>query len=57
MVSMGPERLTEQAQEAVAASQELFMRYHHSQWDVEHILLALLDQKDSLASEILKVWA
>ena len=54
MVSMGPERLTEQAQEALAASQELVMRYHHSQWDVEHILLALLEQQDSLASEILK---
>jgi len=54
MVSMGPERLTEQAQEAMAASQELVMRYRHSQWDVEHILLALLDQKDSLASEILR---
>jgi ATP-dependent Clp protease ATP-binding subunit ClpC len=54
MVSMGPERLTEQAQEALAASQELVMRYRHSQWDVEHILLALLEQENSLASEILK---
>jgi ATP-dependent Clp protease ATP-binding subunit ClpC len=54
MVSMGPERLTEQAQEAMAASQQLVMRYRHSQWDVEHILLALLEQKDSLAGEILK---
>ncbi len=54
MVSMGPERLTEQAHEAMAASQELVMRYRHSQWDVEHILLALLDQKDSLAGEVLK---
>jgi ATP-dependent Clp protease ATP-binding subunit ClpC len=54
MVSMGPERLTEQAQEALAASQELVRRYRHSQWDVEHILLGLLEQKDSLASEILK---
>jgi ATP-dependent Clp protease ATP-binding subunit ClpC len=51
---MGPERLTEQAQEALAASQELVRRYRHSQWDVEHILLGLLEQKDSLASEILK---
>jgi ATP-dependent Clp protease ATP-binding subunit ClpC len=51
---MGPERLTEQAQEALAASQELVRRYHHSQWDVEHILMALLEQKDSLACEILK---
>jgi ATP-dependent Clp protease ATP-binding subunit ClpC len=54
MVSMGPERLTEQAQEALAASQQLVMRYRHSQWDVEHILLALLEQQNSLASEILK---
>jgi ATP-dependent Clp protease ATP-binding subunit ClpC len=54
MVSMGPERLTEQAQEALAASQQLVMKYRHSQWDVEHILLALLEQEDSLACEILK---
>ena len=55
MVAMGPERLTEQAQEAMAASQGLVMKYRHSQWDVEHILLALLEQKDSLATEILKL--
>ena len=51
---MRPERLTEQAQEALAASQELVRRYRHNQWDVEHVLLALLDQEDSLASKILK---
>ena len=51
---MRPERLTEQAQEALTASQELVRHYRHNQWDVEHVLLALLDQEDSLASKILK---
>jgi ATP-dependent Clp protease ATP-binding subunit ClpC len=54
MAFMRPERLTEQAQEALAASQELVRRYRHNQWDVEHVLLALLEQEDSLASKILK---
>ena len=51
---MRPEKFTEQAQEILAASQELVHRYHHSQWDVEHVLLALLEQQDSLAIKILK---
>ena len=34
---MKPERFTEQAQEVLAASQELVRRYRHNQWDVEHI--------------------
>jgi len=51
---MRQERFTEQAQEALAASQELVRQYHHSQWDVEHILLALLQQADGLVSEILR---
>jgi len=51
---MKQERFTEQAQEALAASQELVRQYHHSQWDVEHILLALLQQQAGLVSNILK---
>ena len=46
-------RFTEQAQEALAASQELVRQYHHSQWDVEHILLALLRQEKGLVGDIL----
>jgi len=42
---MMQERFTEQAQEAVNASQQLVIQFHHSQWDVEHILLALLLQQ------------
>ncbi len=51
---MRQERFTEQAQQTLAASQELVHQYLHSQWDVEHILLALLMQQAGLVSEILK---
>jgi len=51
---MKQERFTEQAQEALAASQELVRQYQHSQWDVEHILLALLQQERGLVGEILR---
>jgi len=48
------ERFTELAQEALAASQELVRQYKHSQWDVEHILLALLQQERGLVGDILR---
>ncbi len=50
---MRQDRFTEQAQEALALSQELVRRYQHSQWDVEHILLALLQQEGGLTKDIL----
>ncbi len=46
-------RFTELAQEALAASQELVKKYRHSQWDVEHILLALIQQEGGLVGSIL----
>ncbi len=51
---MRQERFTEQAQQALAASQELVQQYHHNQWDVEHIMLALLLQQQGLVGDILK---
>ena len=50
---MRQERFTEQAQEALQASQQLAMQFKHSQWDVEHILLALIMQRQGLVGEIL----
>ena len=50
---MKQERFTEQAQEALAASQQIAMQFKHSQWDVEHILLALLVQEGGLVGKIL----
>ena len=48
-----PEQFTEQAQTVLHNSQELVRKYRHSQWDVEHILLALLDLERGLPSDIL----
>jgi len=50
---MTPDKFTERAQEILAASQELVRRFHHNQWDVEHILLALLEQQGGVAQDIL----
>jgi ATP-dependent Clp protease ATP-binding subunit ClpC len=51
---MKPDRFTEQAREVLAASQGVASRYRHLQWDVEHILLALLEQRDGLTTQILE---
>ena len=48
-----PDQFTEQAQEVLHNSQELVRRYSHSQWDVEHILLALLELGKGLPVEML----
>jgi len=50
-----PERFTEQAQEVISVSQELLRRYRHNQWDVEHILLALLEQEKGVTKDILRM--
>jgi ATP-dependent Clp protease ATP-binding subunit ClpC len=49
-----PDRFTEKAQEALAASQQLVQEMRHSQWDVEHVLLALLRQEGGLARTLLE---
>ena len=50
---MKQERFTEQAQEAISLSQQIVQQYQHNQWDIEHILLALLRQERGLVSEII----
>jgi ATP-dependent Clp protease ATP-binding subunit ClpC len=51
---MRQDRFTEQAQEVLAASQELMRLQRHSQWDVEHVLLALLQREGGLALQVLE---
>lgn len=51
---MRQEKFTEQAQEVLGASQQLVSRFRNSMWDVEHIFMALLEQQNGLAAEILK---
>ncbi len=48
-----PERFTEQAREMLGRSQEIVRRYRHIQWDCEHVLLALLEQEDGVAADVL----
>ena len=48
-----PDQFTEQGREVIQISQEIVRRYRHSQWDVEHILLALLELDHGLSAEIL----
>jgi len=48
---MRQEKFTELAQEAIAASIELVRQYKHTQWDVEHLLQALLQQEKGLVGQ------
>ena len=43
---------TEQAQDILGKSQDIVRRYSHSQWDVEHILMALLEHDEGVSVEI-----
>ena len=51
---MSAEQFTRQAQEALQRSQELVRNYQHSQWDVEHVLLALVALEDGLPLRIMQ---
>ena len=47
------EDFTEQAQEAIGASYDIVRRFRHPQWDVEHILLAMLENNKSVPVQML----
>jgi len=49
-----PNKLTERAQEAFQLAYEILQRMSHSQLDVEHLFLALLEQPDGTVPEILR---
>jgi ATP-dependent Clp protease ATP-binding subunit ClpB len=50
---MRTDRLTQRSLEAIQAAQEMARERHHGQLDLEHLLLALLDQEESVVSAIL----
>ena len=52
-MTLRSEDFTEQAQQALHDSQELVRTYRHSQWDVEHVFLALLNQDEGIPARIL----
>src|SRR3990172_4319813 len=49
---MRQDRFTEGAQEGLAASQELVRKERHAQWDVEHVLMALISHEHGVAPAI-----
>jgi ATP-dependent Clp protease ATP-binding subunit ClpC len=50
---LSPDQFTEQAQQVLASSQEYLRELQHNQWDVEHLALALVEQKAGLTELIL----
>jgi len=52
-MAMRFDRLTEKAQEAMLAAQELSRARQHQQMDVEHLLVALLEQSDGVVPRVL----
>ena len=52
-MTLRSEDFTEQAQQLLHDSQELVRNYRHSQWDVEHVLMAMLNQEDGIPVRIL----
>src|SRR3954454_17300864 len=46
-------RFTEKAQEALQRAQQIMFSRQHTQLDVEHIFLALLQQRNSLPARII----
>src|SRR5215216_2164043 len=47
------ENYTERARDVLSNSQDILRRYKQNQLDAEHILLALLEQEDGLAPQII----
>src|SRR3989337_2249216 len=52
---MRQDRFTEGAQEVLAASQEMVRKERHSQWDVEHVLMALLTHERGITPQIFEL--
>ena len=48
------EKFTERARELVQTAQDILVRYKHTQLDTEHLLLAMLEQNDGLAVQVLQ---
>ncbi len=48
------DRFTERLQDAAARANEILMRYGHNQIDVEHFLMALLEQPDGVIPQVLE---
>ncbi len=48
------EKFTERARSLVQSAQDILVRYQHTQLDTEHLLLAMLEQNEGLAVQVLQ---
>ena len=48
-----PEEFTNAARQVLHDSQQIVQRYRHTQWDAEHILMALLEQQQGVPADVL----
>ena len=51
---MRSEDFTEQAREIIGRSHEAVRRHRHSQWDVEHVLSAILENEEGVTAEVFR---
>ena len=51
---MRSEDFTEQAREIIGRSHEAVRRHRHSQWDVEHVLSAILEDDEGVTAEVFR---
>ncbi|MBS2770496.1 ATP-dependent chaperone ClpB [Anoxybacillus rupiensis] len=52
---MDMNKLTEKMQEALISAQSIAKTYHHQMMDIDHLLLALLEQEEGLAKRMLSL--
>lgn len=52
---MNMNQMTEKVQEAFLSAQSIAMKHHHQELDLEHLLLALVQQEDGLAKRMLEL--
>ncbi len=53
-MSFKQDDFTEQAQQAIGRSHDLLRTMRHAEWDVEHVVLALLDNPDGVPIQVLQ---
>ncbi|MYE53886.1 MAG: AAA domain-containing protein [Chloroflexi bacterium] len=50
---MRPDEFTDAARQVLHDSQQIVQRYRHTQWDAEHVLMALLEQEQGVPADVL----
>ena len=48
-----PDEFTDAARQVLHESQQIVQRYRHTQWDAEHVLMALLEQQQGVPADVL----